>query len=93
LLAPLGAVLVLVPHSLGSYGDAKDAYHYPIRAAGHWLLTNASLLPFSFELVIVPGALLGLGYELVRPRLRLERAVAAVTVTTAILCIAQSACA
>ena len=91
LLGLLGAGLLLLPRALGSYGNAKDEYRFPVGAVFHWALTNASLLPFSVGLAVVPGALLGVWYGLRSPRARMERAFAAVAVTTTVLFIGQSA--
>ena len=90
LLALLGAAVALIPRSLGSYGDAGQ-YRYAPGAVAHWLLTNASLLPFSVGLSIVPGALLGIAFGLVRPRSHLDRAVAAIAGTTAGLFLVEAA--
>ena len=90
LLALLGAAVALIPRSLGSYGDAGQ-YRYAPGAVAHWLLTNASLLPFSVGLAIVPGALLGIAFGLVRPRSHLDRAVAAIAGTTAGLFLVEAA--
>jgi hypothetical protein len=48
-------------------------------------------LPFSLGLAVVPGALFGLGYALVRPRARTEHAFAVVTSTTLLLFLGQAA--
>ncbi|TMK65752.1 MAG: hypothetical protein E6G60_04455, partial [Actinobacteria bacterium] len=90
LLAALGGILLLIPRALGRYGDATQ-YRYGVGAVAHWALTNASLLPFSLGLAVVPGALLGLGYALVRPRSAAERALAVVTVVITVLFLAQAA--
>ncbi len=89
-LAGLGALLVLLPGSLGSYGDAAQ-YRSGIGNVAHWALTNASLLPFSLGLAVVPGALLGLGYALARPRSTREQAFAAVAISVTALFVAQAA--
>jgi hypothetical protein len=89
LLAALAVVMLLVPNALGQYGDATE-YHYGIGAVAHWALTNASLLPFSLGLAVVPGALLGIGYALVRPRSLDERAFAVVAVVSTLLFIGQA---
>jgi hypothetical protein len=90
LLALLAAIVALVPRSLGSYGDAGQ-YRYTPGAVVHWLVTNASLLPFSLGFAVVPGALLGVGYALVRPRAHVERAFAAVATTTTALFLVEAA--
>jgi hypothetical protein len=90
MLAALGVVLVLVPNALGSYGEAAQ-YSSGAGALAHWAVTNASLLPFSLGLAVVPGALLGLGIALLRPRSPRERAFAATAVALCALFVAQAA--
>jgi hypothetical protein len=90
LLAALAALTSLVPDALGQYGDATE-YHYGIGAVAHWTVTNASLLPFSLGLAVVPGALLGIGYALVRPRSVDDRAFAVVSVVATVFFIGQAA--
>jgi Dolichyl-phosphate-mannose-protein mannosyltransferase len=89
-LAVLAGLMLLVPNALGQYGDATE-YHYGIGSVAHWAVTNASLLPFSLGLAVVPGALLGVGYALVRPRSVDERAFAVVSVVAAVLFVGQAA--
>ena len=89
-LALLAVAALLVPGSAGSYG-AAGGYHYVSAGVFHWALRNVSLLPYSLGLAIVPAALLGLGYGLLRPRLPAERAFAVVAVTTTALFVAQAA--
>jgi len=90
LLVALGGALLLVPRALGSYGEAAR-YRSGAGAVAHWAVTNASLLPFSLGLAVVPGALLGLGYALARPHALRERALAAVAVAATALFVAQAA--
>src|SRR5205085_11167433 len=90
LLAGIAGVMLLVPNALGQYGDATE-YHAGIGAVAHWAVTNASLLPFSLGLAVVPGALRGLAYALVRPHSVDERAFAAVTVVATVLFLGQTA--
>jgi hypothetical protein len=90
LLGLLGAVVVLVPDALGSYGDAAQ-YRSGLGAIGHWALTNVSLLPFSLGFAIVPGALLGLAFAFARPRSTLERSFATTAVAVLGLFLAQAA--
>ena len=90
LTALLVAVLVGVPGALGQYGEATHLGFSPGSVA-HWTLTNGYLLPFTFGLAIVPGALFGLGYMLGRPRVPLERAVAVLTIACTTLFVGQAA--
>jgi hypothetical protein len=90
LTALLVALLVGVPGALGQYGEATHLGYSPGDVV-HWTLTNGYVLPFTFGLAIVPGALFGLGYMLGRPRFPLERAVAVLTVACTSLFLGQAA--
>jgi hypothetical protein len=90
LTALLVALLVGVPGALGQYGEATHLGYSPGDVA-HWTLTNAFLLPFTFGLAIVPGALFGLAYMLGRPRLPFERAVAVLTIACTSFFLGQAA--
>ena len=84
------AALVVIPGALGTYGGA--AHLRPAVAdLAHWAFTTASLLPFALGLAIVPGALLGLGYMLVKPRGKFERATACLIVGSTLVFLAQAA--
>jgi hypothetical protein len=89
LTAAFVALLVGVPGALGQYGQATHLSHAP-DAIAHWALTNTYLLPYSLGLTIVPGALFGLGFMLVRPQRPFERAVAVLTVAATLLFIGQA---
>ena len=89
LTAAFVALLVGVPGALGQYGQATHLSYAP-SAIAHWALTNAYLLPYSLGLTIVPGALFGLGFMLVRPQRPFERAVAVLTVAATLLFIGQA---
>ena len=58
---------------LGIYGGAV-ALDYPALETLRWSGWTAALLPFTAGMVVVPGALLGLGYAMARPRRRAEAA-------------------
>ena len=58
---------------LGIYGGAREL-DYPALETLRWSGWTAALLPFTAGLVVVPGALLGLGYAMARPRRRAEAA-------------------
>lgn len=62
-----GATLV------GFYGGASQL-DYPALETLRWSAWTAALLPFAAGLVVVPGAVLGLGYAIARPRRRAEAA-------------------
>ena len=87
------AVVVLllgVPGALGQYGEAR---HLGFSAGGvaHWAVVNGYLLMYSIGLIVVVGALFGLGFMLGRPRTQFERAVAALTLISTVLFIGQAA--
>jgi hypothetical protein len=84
------AALVLIPGALGTYGGATHL-RPPVAGVVHWAFTTASLLPFALGLAVVPGALLGLGYMLVKPRAKLERATAALVIGCTAVFLAQAA--
>jgi hypothetical protein len=63
---------------LGSYVDVVD-FDYPIGELLHWSVLSAGILPFSLGWVVAPGAVLGLGFLLARPRTRAEAGFAALT--------------
>lgn len=86
----LVATLVGIPGLLGQYGEATHLGHAP-GAVAHWALTTGYLFAFSLGLAIVPGALFGLHLMLARPRLPIERAIAALTVACTALFLGQAA--
>jgi hypothetical protein len=58
---------------LGFYGGAREL-DYPALETLRFAGWTAALLPFAAGMLIVPGAVLGLGYAIVRPRRRAEAA-------------------
>jgi hypothetical protein len=78
------AVLVRGMSGLGFYGGAGEL-EYPALETLRWAGWTAALLPFAAGMLVVPGALLGLGYAVVKPRARAE---AAFGVMTAVLLLA-----
>jgi hypothetical protein len=85
----LGAVVGL-PGLLGQYGHSHFG-HATVSGLAHWTLLNGALLPFALGLAVVPGALFGLALMLVRPRTTAERALAVLTVGSAVLFLGQTA--
>jgi hypothetical protein len=83
------AALVVIPGALGGYGGAAHL-RPPVADVAHWALATSALLPFALGLAVVPGALLGLGYMLVRPRRAIERATAALIVGCTLTFLAQA---
>jgi len=62
---------------LGYYSGISRLQTDPVRIA-HWLATDSMLLAYASGCVLVPGALVGLAFALMRPAARVERAFAAV---------------
>jgi hypothetical protein len=77
LLAALG--LAAGPSVLGIYAGVTELLADPAGIA-RWAALTGILLPFAAGVVVVPGALLGLGGLLASPRSRAERAFARLTV-------------
>lgn len=71
---------------LGFYGGASKL-DYPALETLRWSGWTAALLPFTAGMVVVPGAVLGLGYAIARPRRRAE---AALGVMSSVLLVALS---
>jgi hypothetical protein len=92
--ATLAAVGVLAALTggvvLGSYVDVVGV-DYPLGELLHWTALNAGILPFTLGWLIVPGAALGLGSLLARPRTRAEAGFAALTAFVAPLLVVEAA--
>jgi hypothetical protein len=74
---PVAAALALGPSRvLGYYSGISRLDADPARLL-HWLATDSMLLAYASGAVLVPGALVGLAYALVRPAARVEQAFAA----------------
>ena len=58
---------------LGFYGGAREL-DYPVLETLRWSGWTAGLLPFAAGMVVVPGAVMGLGFAVARPRRRAEAA-------------------
>jgi hypothetical protein len=81
-VAPVTLVAVLGSHrALGPYAHARHAF-VPLSIL-RWVGRDAMLLAYSSGWVIVPGALVGLAYALIRPRTRSEIAFAMSTLVLA----------
>jgi hypothetical protein len=88
--APLVGLLALGPNRvLGYYNGIVDLHIRP-GAIAHWIATDSMLLVYCAGWVLVPGALLGLGYGLWRPRSREEGAFAGVTVGLLLILFAET---
>jgi hypothetical protein len=69
---------------LGFYGGAREL-EYPALETIRWAGWTAALLPYAAGLLVVPGALLGLGYAIARPRSRTEAAFGVVAAALAVV--------
>lgn len=84
-LGTLAAVAVVRGMTgLGFYGGAGEL-EYPALETLRWAGWTAALLPFAAGMLVVPGALLGLGFAVARPRTRVERAFGAMTAVLLLL--------
>ncbi len=76
-LAALGALAVGAAvqgvSGLGFYAGAGQL-DYSVLETLHWAGWTAGLLPFAAGMLVVPGALMGLGYAVAKPRSRAEGA-------------------
>ena len=78
------AVVVARGQALGFYAGAGEL-EYSIPETLRWGGWTAALLPFAAGLLVVPGAVLGLLYGVVRPRGKTERAFATVSALLLVL--------
>ena len=89
-VAPVIAFAVLGSHRvLGPYADARHGFA-PLSIL-QWIGRDTMLLAYSSGWVIVPGALVGLGYALSRPRTRSEIGFAVSTLTLAVALLVEAA--
>jgi hypothetical protein len=73
-----GAGLIVGASVLGFYAGAGEL-DYPLGETLRWTGWTAALLPFAAGLLVVPGALLGIGLGVLRPRSAAERGFAVLT--------------
>jgi hypothetical protein len=78
------AGLVFGASALGFYAGAREL-EYPLAEALLWSGWTAALLPFAAGLLVVPGALLGLGFGVLGPRSAAERGFATLTALLVVL--------
>jgi hypothetical protein len=83
------AGLVAGAAALGTYSGLGLLDYDPL-AALRWTAATAALLPFAAGWLVVPGALLGLGYLALRARTRAESAFAGLALGVAALFVAQA---
>jgi hypothetical protein len=77
---PVVGVVGLGPSRVLGYYSGIAHMHVSVASMAHWAAVDAMMLAYSAGWVIVPGALVGLAYALVRPRARVERGFAALVV-------------
>ena len=85
LLAGAAMAFVVVGTSALGYYSGADELEYSLAETIRWGGLTAALLPFTTGLLVVPGAVVGLGFGLVRPRSAAERPFAAVTALLIVL--------
>jgi hypothetical protein len=91
LAIPFLVLVALGPQRLlGVYAGLLDLDLRPETLA-RWVAADAMLLAYSAGIVLVPGALAGLGIALARPRSRAEGAFAAITVVLTALLLCEAA--
>jgi hypothetical protein len=84
LLSAAVAFAVVGTSALGFYSGAREL-DYSFAETVRWGGWTAALLPFAAGLLVVPGAVVGLAYGVVRPRNAAERAFATVTALLIVL--------
>ena len=82
--AAAGLALLAGASALGFYEGARNL-DYPLTETLRWSGWTAALLPFAAGLLVAPGALLGIGFALRRPRSAAERAFALMTALLLVL--------
>ncbi|MFL5973288.1 MAG: ArnT family glycosyltransferase [Gaiellaceae bacterium] len=78
------AFVVVGTSALGYYSGAHEL-EYSLAETIRWGGWTTALLPFTAGLLVVPGAIVGLGFALIRPRSAAERPFAAVTALLIVL--------
>jgi Dolichyl-phosphate-mannose-protein mannosyltransferase len=90
-LAGLGLLAALTGGvALGAYVDAVDI-DYPVGETLRWAALSSGILPFTVGWLVAPGAVLGVGLMLARPRSRAEAAFAALAALTLPLLVLEAA--
>src|SRR5919202_6206775 len=80
LAAPVPLLLALGPSRLLGYYGRVGHDHVPVLSALKWAATDTMMLAYSAGWILVPGAVVGLAYALLRPRTRAEAAFGTLTV-------------
>src|SRR5918994_448336 len=79
------AFMVVGTSALGAYSGASELDYYSLAETIRWGGWTTALLPFTAGLLVVPGAIVGLGFGLIEPRSAAERPFAAVTALLIVL--------
>jgi hypothetical protein len=96
---PTVAMLALPGIAVAGLGVSRVLGYYslvahqrvPVLSALKWAAIDTMMLAYSAGWILVPGALLGLAYALVRPRLRAEHAFGAFTLCFGVLLFVEAA--
>jgi hypothetical protein len=91
LALPALAVAALGTSRVLGYYSSVGHDHVPVGGALKWAAIDLMMLAYSAGWILVPGALVGLGYALVRPRVRVERAFGALVVFLALFLFVEAA--
>jgi hypothetical protein len=91
LALPVLAVAALGTSRVLGYYSSVGHQHVPVGSALKWAATDTMMLAYSAGWILVPGALVGLAYALVRPRVRVERAFGAFVVFMALFLFVEAA--
>jgi hypothetical protein len=86
----LGVAALGTSRVLGYYSSVGHD-HVPVGSALKWAATDTMMLAYSAGWILVPGALVGLAYALVRPRFRAERAFGTFVLFVALLLFVEAA--
>src|SRR5919204_23008 len=85
------AVAVLGTSRVLGYYSSVGHDHVPVGSALKWAAIDTMMLAYSAGWILVPGALVGLAYALVRPRFRAERAFGTFVLVLALLLFVEAA--
>jgi hypothetical protein len=89
-VAPLAALAAVGPSRALGYYNTVVKLHVDPGAIAHWIATDSMLLVYCAGWVLIPGALIGFAYALVRPRSREEAAFGGVTAGLLLILFAET---